>query len=62
MLAANDKEKRSGDGLAKNLQRRTFRTRRATVSIQFRKPDINGHDIIEALREVKRRVVKDGVV
>ena len=61
LLAANEKEKRSGDGRVNNWQRRSFRTRHATVSIQFRKPDVNGHDIIEALRDVKRQVAEDGI-
>ena len=59
MLAANEKQKRSDVGRVNNWMRRTFKTRHATVSIQFRKSDPSDHDILAALSEVKRQVAED---
>ena len=61
LLHANQATKRSATGRQYNFQRRTFKTRHATVRFEFRKPDINGHDIVEALREVKRQVAEEGI-
>lgn len=52
----------SSTGREHNWQKRTFKTREATVSFTFRKPSVDGHDILKALREVKRQVGEDGVV
>lgn len=62
VLAKNSGQKATSTGRLTNWQRRTFKTRHATVSFQFRKPEVNGHDVIEALREIKRQVGEDGVV
>ena len=61
-LHANQQQKASATGRINNWQRRTFKTRHATVRFEFRKPDVGGHDIIEALREIKRQVAEDGAV
>ena len=61
-LHANDRQRASHNGRINNWQRRTFKTRNATVRFEFRKPDVGGHDIIEALREIKRQVAEDGAV
>ena len=62
VLARNADNKASPTGRLTNWQRRTFKTRHATVSFQFRKPEVNGHDVIEALREIKRQVAEDEIV
>lgn len=49
-------------GREHNWQKRTFKTREATVSFTFRKASVDGHDVLRALREVKRQVGEDGVV
>ena len=59
MLAANEKQKRSDVGRVNDWMRRTFKTRHATVSIQFRKSDPSDHDVLAALSEVKRQVAED---
>lgn len=61
-LCANQRRNLSNSGRKPNWQRRTFKTRHATVSFQFRKPEVDGHDIIEALQEIKRQVAEDGVI
>ena len=61
LLYANATKNRSETGRRHNFQRRTFKTRHATVRFEFRKPDVNGHDIIEALREIKRQVAEEGI-
>ncbi|WP_146402651.1 hypothetical protein [Planctomycetes bacterium CA13] len=62
LLGKNESQKPTESGRLTNWQRRTFRTRHATVAFTFRKPEINGHDVIEALREIKRQIGEDGVV
>lgn len=52
----------SPTGREHNWQRRTFKTREATVSFTFRKASVDGHDILNALRQVKRQVADDGVI
>lgn len=62
LLAKNKESKPTSTGRLTNWQRKTFKTRHATVSFQFRKPEVDGHDVIEALREIKRQVAEDGMV
>ena len=59
LIRESDRKNRSDTGRLSNWQRRTFRTRHATVSFQFRKPEISDDDIMEALREVRRQVSED---
>lgn len=50
----------SDSGRRHNWQHRTFRTKDAEVRFVFRKPEISGDDILQALREVRTIVVDDG--
>ena len=59
LLLKNDRQKQSATGRLNNWQRRSFRTRHATVSFQFRKPEVTDEDILEALREVRRQITDD---
>ena len=61
LLHKNDREKQSTTGRLNNWQRRSFRTRHATVSFQFRKPEVDDHDILEAIGEIRRQVGEDNV-
>ena len=61
LLAANQKAKRTSSTSGNALQRRSFQTRNATVSIQFRKSNVSDQDILEALNEAKRQVAEDNV-
>lgn len=49
----------SETGRRSNWQYRTFRTKQAEVRLVFRKPEITGHDILQALREVREMVAED---
>ncbi len=62
MLRQKEGQSKNGAPKLARWQRRTFRTRHATVTFNFRKPEIGGHDVIEALREIKRQIAEDGVV
>ena len=59
LLHKNEQQKKSATGRLNNWQRRAFRTRHATVSFQFRKPEVDDHDVLEALREIKRQIGED---
>ena len=49
----------SETGRRPNWQRRTFKTKHATVRIEFRKPDVTDDDILESLRDVRRQIIDD---
>lgn len=51
--------KTSDAGRRPNWQRRSFKTKHATVRIEFRKPDITDDDILQALREVRQQITDD---
>ncbi len=59
LLQESDRKKRSETGRIHNWQRRTFKTRHATVSLQFRQPEVSDHDILAALSEVRRQISED---
>ena len=59
LIQESERKKRSDTGRLHNWQRRTFKTRHATVSLQFRKVEVSDQDILAALSEVRRQIAED---
>ena len=59
LIRETDQRNRSDNGRLQNWQRRTYRTRHASVSFRFRKPEVADQDVLQAMAEIKRQVAED---